>query len=109
MLPPIILRVEVKDSVGPLEAEIAKLQEQQNGLIERQEESLANASQFNDRVEQCRVDYARLIAEAQRIRQDITDSENNLGKAEHMLDSLGEEWNRWIKDMRKLNACADTV
>lgn len=105
----IISFASAKDSVEPLEHEVASLQQQQQELMERQELELENVNQFQERIETCRTEYARLVSEAERVRQDISESETNLSRAEKVLDSLDREWYRWINDLNALNKAAVTL
>lgn len=101
--------LEVQESVEPLQQEVSELQLQQADYLERREAALDEASSFKERIDECRAEYARLVSEAERIRQDISESETNILRAENMLDSLGDEWKRWIADMMKLRDSATTV
>lgn len=105
----VISFASAKDSVEPLEHEVANLQQQQQELIERQELELENVNLFQERIETCRTEYARLVSEAERVRQDISESEANLIRAEKVLDSLDREWYRWINDLNALNKAAITL
>lgn len=105
----VISFASAKDSVEPLEHEVASLQQQQHELIERQELELENVNLFQIRIETCRTEYARLVSEAERVRQDISESESNLFRAEKVLDSLDREWYRWIDDLNALNKAAITL
>lgn len=101
--------LSVKDMVEPLQKEIDTLQEQQAELLDRQEAAVSDVTVFNERIECCRSEYARLVAESERVRQDIAESESNLVRAENMLDSLDREWYRWISDLNILNVAALTL
>lgn len=98
--------VSVMESVGPLQQEVHQLQEEQQALMEQQETAMQEVRALQERIEQCRRDYAQLVSEAERVRQDIKESESNLGRAEEMLDSLDSEWSRWISDLNALNDAA---
>lgn len=99
----------VMESIEPLQAEVADLQEEQDELLEQQRIALEDVQQFETRIERCKEDYAKLVAEAEKVRQEIKESEENLVKSEQMLDSLADEWDRWIKDINSFNTAAVTV
>lgn len=99
----------VEESVEPLQLEVEELHREQEELQERQEEALKEVDEFQARIDECKREYAKLVSEAERVRQEIEESQSNVSRAEKMLDSLAEEWDRWIKDLRCLNAAATSV
>lgn len=96
----------VKDAVEPLREEVRDLQEEQEELLQREERAMGDVAGLEDRIENFRSEYALLVAGAERVRQQIKDSESNLTRAEEMLDSLAEEWNRWVADLNSFNEAA---
>lgn len=101
--------VAVQEAVEPLQAEVHELQEEQRGLLEGERSALGEVAVFQSRIEQCRTEYAKLVSEAERVRQEIQEAEKNLSRAEEMLDSLADEWDRWIKELNAFNSAAVTV
>lgn len=99
----------VKEATEPLQEEIQALQEEQEELLEQQEDALRQVSEFEERIEICRSRYAALVSEAERVRQEIQDARKNLQRSEDMLDSLAEEWDRWVKELNAFNAAAVAV
>lgn len=101
--------IAVKEITEPLQEEICALQIEQRVLLGRQDDALRQVSEFEERIEICRARYAALVSEAERVRQEIQDAERNLQRAEHMLDSLAEEWDRWVKELNAFNTAAVAV
>lgn len=99
----------VKEGVEPLQEEVNVLQEEQEELLDKQEAALHEVNVLQLRIEKCRTEYASLVAEAERVRQEIRDSEGSLARSEEMLDSLADEWDRWVKELNGYNAAAVTV
>ncbi len=99
----------VQESVGPLRAEVESLQEEEDELVEKSIQAKQSVIELEKRIEQCRTQYAALVGEAERVRGEIQDAEGKLVQAEKMLDSLGNEWERWVSEMKKYNADASTV
>lgn len=99
----------VKEGVEPLQEEVNVLQEEQEELLDKQEAALHDVNVLQQRIEKCRTEYASLVAEAERVRQEIKDSEGSLARSEEMLDSLADEWDRWVKELNGYNAAAVTV
>lgn len=99
----------VKEGVEPLEEEVRDLQDEQVGLLEKQESALQDVNALQEKIEKCRSKYAALVSESERIRQDIQESEANLCRAEQMLTSLGDEFSRWVDALKGYNAAAVTV
>ncbi|CAN8071454.1 unnamed protein product [Agarophyton chilense] len=100
---------KVKETVEPLEAEVLDLQNEQAELLEKQEIAEDEADICQQRIDNCKTGYAKLVAEAEKVRGEIEDSKGNLSRAEEMLDSLAEEWDRWKTELNVLNASAVTI
>ncbi|PXF43614.1 Cytoplasmic dynein 1 heavy chain 1 [Gracilariopsis chorda] len=100
---------EVKESVEPLEAEVLELQNEQAELLEKQELAAEEVEIYQQRIDECKMEYAKLVADAENVRREIQDSKGNLTRAEEMLDSLADEWDRWVKELNHLNASAVTI
>lgn len=97
------------EAVEPLQREIEDLQADQEELVDRQHCALRDVDDLQLRIEECRSQYAELVAEAERLRQEITNAENNLQRAEDMLDSLADEWKRWVHELNSFNSSAMAV
>lgn len=99
----------VKESVEPLESEVLELQNEQAELLEKQELAAEEVELYQQRIDECKTEYAKLVADAESVRREIQDSKGNLTRAEEMLDSLADEWDRWVKELNYLNASAVTI
>lgn len=99
----------VAEALEPLQKEIIDLQNEQEELVARQEDALQQVSHLEDRIESCRKRYAELVSEAERIRQEIMDAERNVQRSEEMLDSLANEWDRWVRELNDFNSAAVDV
>ena len=64
---------------------------------------------MESQIEEDKSQYASLVAEAERCRNDILDSTDKELQAEEMLDSLSGEWERWNTDFRKCDKEAELV
>eukprot|EP00178_Gracilaria_changii_P010311 TRINITY_DN299_c0_g1_i9.p1 TRINITY_DN299_c0_g1~~TRINITY_DN299_c0_g1_i9.p1 ORF type:complete len:2521 (-),score=275.04 TRINITY_DN299_c0_g1_i9:10712-17314(-) len=100
---------KVKETVEPLEAEVLELQNEQAALLEKQEIAEEEVDICQQRIDDCKTEYARLVAEAEKVRGEIEESKTSLSRAEDMLDSLAEEWDRWKTELNALNASAVTI
>ena len=99
----------VVEAVEPLQAEVIELHEEREELQVQQRQADDEVQRLELAIEQCKRDYAVLVAEAEKVRQEIKESELNLRRSEEMLDSLADEWNRWVKDLNGFNVAAVSV
>ena len=99
----------VKEDISPMQKEVLVLQEEQEELLGKQEDALEEVAILQQRIQDCRAEYALLVSEAEKVRQEIKESEESLMKSEDMLDSLAQEWDRWVKELNSFNAAAVTV
>lgn len=99
----------VAETVEPLRDEVETLQAEEDELMQRSFKAKEAVSDLEKRIDEDRAQYALLVAEAERLRSGIKDSEYKVVQAENMLDSLSGEWDRWMVDLHKCDNNASTV
>lgn len=100
---------EVNESIAPLRAEAEELGEEQQLCMSRKVEAEEAVESLRFRIEECRQQYAGLVTEAGVVRRDIEDADGKLKTAERMIDSLGDEWDRWMSELTVYNETAEYV
>jgi len=99
----------IKDSIGPLTAELAALEAQQAELQTELANLRALQEQLNVRLEEYRAEYAALIGEAQAIKTAMEDTKKKVTRSVALLGNLGSERERWETDQKGYNGQLATV
>lgn len=99
----------VNATVAPLREEVERLDRQRTDLVSRRAEAEESVRNLERRILDCQSQYARLVSESERIRNEINVLGKKLGTAERVLDSLAGEWDRWMKSLNDYNDFAKFV
>jgi len=99
----------VSETVEPLRAEVEDLKVQAKRFEKQSADANAEVKKLVDKINEFQAEYKILVAETGKMRKEIAESEAKVRSAEQMLDSLGNEWDRWINDLKACNENAKLV
>ncbi len=100
---------EVHDSIGPLRKEVVFLEGVERGLEIQAKDAHDNVLKLEQRIFECNEQYKLQVADVERIKTEIEEAEVKVQTAEEMLNSLADEWDRWVADLYQCNKEADLV
>jgi len=99
----------IKNSVAPLEAELAKVAATQADLKRKQEELQKLRDELGARIDQYKSEYSTLIAEVERIKAEMSQVQTKVDRSMALISNLGSERARWESDAAQFQTQIGTL